>query len=189
MSAKLVGGPVYEPIGYLPNHRWSSDEWHWAVEAMHALTPTLDATGIDLAIESVNRSETFFLTTAKEAAALCEAVGHPRVGVTIDTFHANIGEKSIAGAIRLLGKHLKHVHPSENDRGLLGTGHVDFSGNVRALRDTSYSGYLMIEGFGYSEMEPISPGYLWADMDVSPEDVAIEGAKYLVSVLRHTSGH
>jgi len=189
MGAKLVAGPVYAPIGYLPTHRRTSDEWLWAVEAIQAITPTLDTLGIDLAIEPVNRSETFFLTTAKDAAAMCDAVAHPRVGVTIDTFHANIEEKNIPGAIRSVGKHLKHLHASENDRGLLGSGHVDFRGIVRALNDTSYSGYLMIEGFGYSEMEPISPGYLWADKDVTPEDVAIEGAKYLVSVLRHTSGH
>lgn len=188
MGAKLVGGPIYAPIGYLPNHRRTSDEWQWAVEALQLLTPTLDATGIELSIEPTNRSETFFLTTAKDSAAFCEAVGHPGIGVTIDTFHSNIEEKNIANAIRLLGKHLKHVHASENDRGLLGSGHVDFPNIIRALREMSYSGYLMIEGFGYLASEHVSPGYLWADENVTPEDIAFEGAKYLVGVLRSTSG-
>ena len=187
MGAKLVAGPIYAPIGYLPNHRRTNEEWQWAVEALHSLTPALDATGIQLAIEPVNRSETFFLTKAKDAADLCDAVGHPGIGITIDTFHSNIEEKHTANAIRLVGKHLKHMHASENDRGLLGSGHVDFPGIIRALRETSYSGYLMIEGFGYSASEPNSPGYLWADQDVSPGDMAFEGAKYLVSVLRQAS--
>jgi len=39
------------------------------------------------------------LRTAKEAKSLCEAVGHPRIGVTIDTFHANIEERNIAEAV------------------------------------------------------------------------------------------
>lgn len=73
-----------------------------------------------LSIEPVNRSETFFLRTAKEAESLCEAVGHPRIGVTIDTFHANIEEKNIANGVYLLGPLLKRVHASENDRGVLG---------------------------------------------------------------------
>ena len=187
MGARLLGGPIYAPIGYLPNQRRTAEEWKWAAEALQSLTPALDATGMELAIEPVNRSETSFLTTARDAALLCEAVGDARIGVTIDTFHSNIEEKSIAAAIRSLRGHLKHLHASENDRGLLGSGHVDFPEIVRALRETNYSGYLMIEGFGYSTSEPGSPGYLWADKDVSPEDIAFEGARYLVSVLRQGS--
>jgi len=187
MGAKLVGGPIYAPIGYLPNHRRTDEEWKWAIEALQSLTPALEATGMELAIEPVNRSETFFLRTARDAGALCEAVGHARIGVTIDTFHSNIEEKNIANAIRQVGRHLKHLHASENDRGLLGSGQVDFPEIIRALQEISYSGYLMIEGFGYSATEPNSPGYLWADKNVSPEEMAFEGAKYLVSVLRNGS--
>ena len=187
MGAKLVGGPIYAPIGYLPNHRRTDEEWKWAIEALQSLTPALEATGMELAIEPVNRSETFFLRTARDAAALCDAVGHARIGVTIDTFHSNIEEKNIANAIRQVGRHLKHLHASENDRGLLGSGQVDFPEIIRALQEISYSGYLMIEGFGYSATEPNSPGYLWADKNVSPEEMAFEGAKYLVSVLRNGS--
>jgi D-psicose/D-tagatose/L-ribulose 3-epimerase len=102
-----------------------------------------------LSIEPVNRSETFFLCTAADAKAFCEAVNHPRVGITIDTFHANIEEKNLAGAVRTADSLLKHVHASENDRGLLGSGHVDFLGIVAALRQIQYDGYLMIEGFAF----------------------------------------
>jgi D-psicose/D-tagatose/L-ribulose 3-epimerase len=127
----------------------------------------------------VNRSETFFLMTAAEAKALCDAISHPRIGVTIDTFHANIEEKSIPNAVRSLGHNLKHIHASENDRGLLGSGHVDFPAIVAALREIEYDGYLTIEGFGYSADEPGSLGALWGDLGVSPEDVAFKGATYL----------
>jgi D-psicose/D-tagatose/L-ribulose 3-epimerase len=179
LGAHLLGGPLYAPIGYLPGRRRNADEWNWAVEAFQALGDTLEANDITLSIEPVNRSETFFLMTASDGMALCDAVGHSRVGVTIDTFHANIEEKNIPDAARSLGKCLKHVHASENDRGLLGSGHVDFPGIVTALRDISYDGYLMIEGFGYSPDEPESLGALWGDLSVSPEDIAFRGAAYL----------
>jgi D-psicose/D-tagatose/L-ribulose 3-epimerase len=120
-GARLICGPVYAPIGYLPGRRRTADEWNWAVECIQALGDTLDANDVTLAIEPVNRSETFFLNTAAEAKEFCEAVAHPRVGATIDTFHANIEEKSIAVAISSLGKHMKHLHASENDRGLIGS--------------------------------------------------------------------
>jgi D-psicose/D-tagatose/L-ribulose 3-epimerase len=37
-----------------------------------------------------------------------------------DTFHANIEEKDIAAGYRTVGRHLKHVHTCENDRGIPG---------------------------------------------------------------------
>lgn len=184
MGAKLLGGPLFAPIGYLPEHRPSKEEWRWAVEAFQSLGGVLDARQMTLSIEPVNRAETFFLRTAREAKALCEAVGHPRIGVTIDTFHANIEERNIADACLSLGPRLAHIHASENDRGLLGEGHVDFPGIVTALKNSGYEGYLMIEGFGYSAQEKAAPGALWADVNVSPEDIAIKGAQYLRNLLK-----
>ncbi len=184
VGAHLIGGPLFAPIGYLPGRRRTQDEWDYAVECFQVLSDRLHANDMALSIEPVNRSETFFLTTVAEAKDFCEAVGHPRVGVTIDTFHANIEEKNIAGAVSSLGKLLKHLHASENDRGLLGSGHVDFPGIVAALRQIEYDGFLVIEGFGYSPDEPGSLGALWGDLTVSPEDIAFKGASYLRSLLR-----
>lgn len=183
-GAKLIGGPLYAPIGYLPPHRPTRDEWSWAVEAFQSLGEVLDANQVTLSIEPVNRSETYFLRTAAEAKQLCEDVGHPRIGVTIDTFHANIEERNIASAIRSLGSHLKHVHASENDRGLLGQGHVDFSTIVAALKSIGYNGFLMIEGFGYAPGDESAPGFLWADVNVSPEDLARKGVEYLSPLMK-----
>jgi D-psicose/D-tagatose/L-ribulose 3-epimerase len=179
MGAKLLGGPIYAPIGYLPGRRRTLDDWNYAIDCLSALTPVLDACEVDLSLEPVNRSETFLINTARDAWALCEAVNHPRIGVTIDTFHANIEEKNTAKAIRLLGRRLKHIHASENDRGLLGSGQVDFQAIVSALREVNYEGYLMIEGFGYSAGEPSAPGFLLADVTVPPEDIAFGGSQYL----------
>lgn len=178
-GAKLLGGPLFAPIGYLPEHRPTQDEWQWAVEAFQSLGSVLDAQDMMLAIEPVNRAETFFLRTAKEAQMLCKAVGHPRIGVTIDTFHANIEEKKIEEAVSSLGPLLKHIHASENDRGILGEGHVDFAAIAEATRKISYAGYWMIEGFGYAPQAKNAPGYLWAEQTVSPKDLARKSAQYL----------
>lgn len=183
MGAKVIGGPLFAPIGYLPKHRPTNAEWSWAVEAFQSLEGVLDANDMTLSIEPVNRSETFFLRTAAEAKRLCELIGNPRIGVTVDTFHANIEELSIPEAIRSLGSHLKHIHISENDRGPLGRGHVPFMEIVTALKEGGYTGYLMIEGFGYSPGEKHSHGRLWADKDVSPEDLALTGLQYLTRLL------
>jgi D-psicose/D-tagatose/L-ribulose 3-epimerase len=183
LGAKLLCGPLYAPIGYLPDHRPTKDEWSWAVDAFRSVCDVLDSCDVTISIEPVNRSETFFVRTAREASSLCYAIGHPRFGVTIDTFHANIEERDIPEALTSIGPHLKHIHASENDRGLLGKGHVDFPGIVAALKEIGYNGYLMIEGFGYSPQEIDAPGALWADTSVSPEEIASTGARFLNQVL------
>lgn len=183
-GVKLIAGPVYAPIGYHINQRRTEDEWQRAVECLQSLGDVLDEHAMTLAVEPINRSESMFLNTGADARALCEAVGHARVGVNVDTFHANIEEKSIPDSIRLLGKRLKHIHASENDRGLVGTGHVDFPGMVEALRAIGYDGYLMIEGFGWSADESNTLGALYGDPEVSPEMIAFQGAKYLRRLLQ-----
>lgn len=183
MGAQLLGGPLYAPIGYLPNRRRTAEEWDWAVECFQRLGDLLEKNSMTLALEPVNRAETFFLRTTAEALALCEAVGHPRLGITIDTFHANIEEKTIPGAAAQAGARLKHIHASENDRGVPGSGHIDFSGLIRTLRESGYDGYLMIEGFGYTPEEPGSLGAVWGEAGVPPETIAFDGAAYLRRLL------
>jgi D-psicose/D-tagatose/L-ribulose 3-epimerase len=179
LGAPLLGGPLLVPIGYFTGHRPTEDDWKWAVEALQDLTPLLSEYQIDLSIEPVNRSETFFVRTAADALRLCDAVDHPNVGVTIDTFHANIEEKSITTALELLGSRLKHIHLSENDRGTLGSGHIDFKAVVQSLERVNFDGFIVVEGFGYSMDEPDAPGFLWADRNVSPEDLAKSSAAHL----------
>ena len=64
-------------------------------------------------------------------AAYLDAVDHPNVSGMYDTFHANIEEKDPIAAIAALGRHLFHVHISENDRGTPGRGHIDFERGVQ----------------------------------------------------------
>lgn len=186
MGARLLGGPLYSPIGYLPQHRVSLDEWRWSVETFQGLSDHLERYDVQVAIEPVNRSETFFLRTAAEAKRLCDEINSPRVGVTVDTFHANIEEQDLPSAIRIVGGHLKHIHASENDRGLLGKGHVPFAEIVATLRQMKYNGYLMIEGFGYSAEEREGPGWLWAAREISPHTLAADGVCYLRGLLDGT---
>ena len=69
----------------------------------------------------------------------------------------------------------------------MGRGHVPFAQIVAALRAIGYDGYLMIEGFGYSDVEKNAPGTLWASTDVSPEALAEESFRYLSSILEPTA--
>jgi D-psicose/D-tagatose/L-ribulose 3-epimerase len=176
---KTLAGPMYSPVGYLPGRRRTQDEWKWAVEGFQSVTSTLESTGVSLAIEPLNRFETYFLNTAADAVALAEEIAHPQVGVLIDTFHANIEEKDIAAAYRLAGKHLKHVHTCENDRGICGSGHVNWPPIVEAIRSTGYDGWLTIESFGFALGEISAAASIWRDIEKTPDSIAYDGVQFL----------
>jgi D-psicose/D-tagatose/L-ribulose 3-epimerase len=178
-GSRLIAGPIYSPVGYLPGRRRNSDEWNRAIECYQSLGDALERNDVALAIEPLNRFETYFLNTADDAAALCEAVGNPRVGVLFDTFHANIEEKDVPSACRRLGRHLLHVHTCENDRGTPGTGHVDWPGVFGVLREMKYDGWLTIESFGFALGELSAAASIWRDLAPTPESIAFEGIKFL----------
>jgi D-psicose/D-tagatose/L-ribulose 3-epimerase len=179
VGASVIAGPVYCPVGYLPGRRRTTGEWQRAVDAYQALGPVLDAHGVTLALEPLNRFETYFLNTVADGVRLSDAVGHPRVGLLVDTFHANIEEKDVAAAYRAAGAHVRHVHTSENDRGTPGSGHVPWAGVFDALREIRYDGWLTIESFGFSLGDLSAAASIWRDIESSPDAIAMDGLRFL----------
>ena len=179
LGASLIVGPLYSPVGYLPGRRRTEDEWKWAVECYQEIGDTLKACGVTIALEPLNRFETYFLNTTADAVRLCDEINHPNVGILFDTFHANIEEKDVATALCLSARHLKHVHTCENDRGTPGTGHVDWKNVFRVLKEIKYDGWLTIESFGFSLGELSAAASIWRDIAPTPESIAFEGVKFL----------
>jgi D-psicose/D-tagatose/L-ribulose 3-epimerase len=178
-GAKIVAGPLYSPVGHLPGRRRTGDEWKWAVEGFQAVGETLAAHDVTFAIEPLNRFETFFLNTAADAAQLAKEIDHPNIGILFDTFHANIEEKNIAAGYRTVGPYLKHVHTCENDRGIPGSGHVEWKEVFQALRSLDYDGWLTIEGFAFALPELSAAASIWRDIERTPESIAFDGVRFL----------
>jgi D-psicose/D-tagatose/L-ribulose 3-epimerase len=179
IGAEVLAGPMYTPVGFLTGTRRTPEEWKWAVDSWQQLSPVVEAAGIEIGIEPLNRFETYFLNVAVDAARLCDEVGCPRIGILVDTFHANIEEKSIGAALRAAGPHLKHLHVCENDRGVPGSGHVawgEFFATVAAL---GYERWMTIESFGFSLGELSTAAAVWRDLASTPEAIAFEGVRFL----------
>ena len=178
-GVRIIAGPLFSPVGYLPGRRRTNDEWNWAVEGFQSLGDTLAAHQVTFAIEPLNRFETYFLNTAADAAKLAEQIGHPNIGILFDTFHANIEEKQIAAGYLTVGPYLKHVHTCENDRGIPGSGHVEWDQVFQALHSMNYDGWLTIEGFGFALKEVSAAAAIWRDIERTPESIAFEGVQFL----------
>ena len=180
-GGSVLCGPFHSPVGTLPGRRRTADEWKWEVESLAELGEYAAGVGVTLAVEPLNRFESYFLNTAADAARLCDEVNHPNVGVLYDTFHAHIEEKNQGDAIRAVGRHLKHVHSCECDRGTPGSGQVNWNSVFAALRELHYDGALVIESFGYAIKELAAAACIWRDLAASPDVIAWDGVKFLKS--------
>jgi D-psicose/D-tagatose/L-ribulose 3-epimerase len=184
MGGKLLCGPLYSPVGHFAGRRRTPDEWRWAVECFADLGPTLVDYDVTMAIEPLNRYETYFLNTAADTVALCREIDHPKVGILFDTYHANIEEKDIGAALEETGPYLRHVHTCENDRGIPGTGHVEWNTVFASLRKLGYDGWLTIEGFGFSLGALSSAASIWRDLAPTSGAIAFEGIKFIQDQVR-----
>jgi len=179
VGATLLSGPFYTPVGYFTGQRRASDEWSRVVESWQRLGASARAAGVEIGLEPLNRFETYFLNTVGDAVALCEAIDDPAVGILLDTFHANIEEKSIGVAVRQAAPWLKHLHACENDRGIPGSGHVDWDAFFDAVADVGYDRWLTIESFGFSLGAMSAAAAIWRDLASTPEAIAFEGVAFL----------
>lgn len=155
-----------------------------SAEAFAAIDGDLSSHGVTLGIEAINRFETDLVNTAADAVAMARASGSSRVGVLLDTFHLNIEEKDIKSAIVETGDRLAHFHVSDNDRGVLGSGHVPW-GEVKAgLETIQYDGWIV------SEMFVIPGNPASADLNIwrHIEPDATDAARRALSFMQETFG-
>ena len=179
IGAPTVVGPFCAPVGYLPGRRRTASEWGQVIDGLREVAPHFEAAGVNMAVEPLNRFETYFLNTAADALELVNAVDSDNVGILFDSFHANIEEQKIGPAVASLGKKLFHVHTCENDRGAPGSGHVDWDGLFAGMAEANYDGWCVIESFGFNIKEIAAAACIWRDLAPSPADIAWEGAKFL----------
>jgi len=178
-KSPILCGPLYSAVGKLVGRSRTDQEWDWAVEGFKELGKFAADQGVSLALEPLNRFETYFINTAEDMRRLVDEVDHPNVGIHLDTFHMNIEEKSLYKAIKTAGDRLLHVHCCENDRGTPGTGNVDWDGVFNGLNEIGYDGWLVIESFVPGVKEIAKAAAIWRPLASSDDAIATEGLKFL----------
>lgn len=116
-----------------------------AVEMVQACAEYARPLGVSLAVEPINRYETNLINTVADALAFIEEVGMENLVVLADTFHMNIEEVSLAGALQQAGEKLGYVHLADSNRLAAGQGHIDFAELASTLRSMGYDGYVSAE--------------------------------------------
>jgi D-psicose/D-tagatose/L-ribulose 3-epimerase len=120
------------------------DEWDWAVESLKECQAHAEERNVRLALEPLNRFETYFINRHDQALALAEDVGG-NCGVCLDIFHMNIEEADWAEAIRTVGDKLYAVHVADNNRMPCGQGAIDWGAFIGTLEEVGYDDFLTVE--------------------------------------------
>lgn len=146
-GAKMFSGVIYSQ--YLKNATAmpTEQEWQFSADSLREVAKYAADFGMSIAMEPVTRYESYLLNTAEQAVRLVDMVGEPNVFVHLDSYHMNVEEKSFHDAVVTAGKKLSNFHMCENDRGISGTGHVDWDGIFQAFKEIGFDGYLGFEGF------------------------------------------
>jgi D-psicose/D-tagatose/L-ribulose 3-epimerase len=175
LGAKIVGGPLHSTLGHFSGEAPTAEERQRGVAFHRAAGDIGKKLDVTVVLEALNRFECYFVNTMGDLASYLDAVDHPNVSGMYDTFHANIEEKDPVGAIAALGRHLSHVHISENDRGTPGKGHIDFAAVFKALKRVDYDGWMTIEAFGRALPPLAAATRVWRDFFPSPSEVYRDG--------------
>lgn len=179
LGAQLICGPLAAPVGERRGRGYTTTEWASCVQALQEAGAIAADHGITLALEPLNRFETFIVNTVADGVRLMDEVDQPAVGLLLDTFHMHIEEKQSAAAIRHAARHLKHFHASENDRGVVGSGQVAWPSIFGALQDIQYDRWIVVESFGHAIPELAGAACVWRPLAPSPEALASKSLAYL----------
>jgi len=122
-------------------------QWQTSAKALREVARYAQDLGVTIALEPVNRYETNLINTCHQALEMIKLIDEDNVKIHLDSYHMNIEEKSFYESTLLAGNRLVHYHLCENDRGIPGTGLVDWDGIFKALNELNYQGNAALESF------------------------------------------
>jgi D-psicose/D-tagatose/L-ribulose 3-epimerase len=176
-GSNILCGPLHSTLGLFSGSGPTAQERKRARSVHRLVGDYAGKKDVRLAIEALNRFESYFVNTMEALTQYLDEVDHPNITGMYDTFHANIEETDPIEAIGKAKRYISHVHISENDRGTPGRGHLDWPSIYRALKKNKYDGWLTIEAFGRALPELAAATRVWRDLSPSPETVYLEGIK------------
>ena len=179
VGAKFLGGVTFGALGYRSGLPPQKREYENIVKALRPVAQHARKLGITLGIEPCNRYETHLLNTSVQAMMLKEMISEPNVTIHFDTYHMNIEEKGIGSALRATAGHCSYVHMSESDRGVPGTGTIDWNDVFRGLSEANFKGMLVVESFVTLPPEIARALSVWRPVARDRQEVLERGVPFL----------
>jgi D-psicose/D-tagatose/L-ribulose 3-epimerase len=184
LGAPQFSGVIYGMHGKRPRDRPGQQEWEWSAECLARLAEYAAEAGITLGLEPVNRYESPLINTCEQALRLVAMIGAANIKIHLDTYHMNIEEKNWGDPVALAGERLCHFHLCENDRGIPGSGMVDWEELFGALGKLHYEGYAGLESFVDVSGDMVAGTCVWRDLAPSGDVLVNEGTAFLRRLAR-----
>ena len=179
LQSKIIAGPFFQSLGYFSGDRPTQAEWDWSLETAKQFCDYAKGAGIDVSFEPLNRFEIYLCNTLDKGVKYIKELGCDNAGLLMDTMHANIEELDIVKSVESALGYINHVHISENDRGIPGTGHAVPPALFRVLKDGGYDRWLTIEAFNMGTPSLAGPLHLWRTFAPSDDALAKQGYRYI----------
>mgnify|MGYP005638375605 CR=1 FL=1 len=177
IGAKSFSGVIYSQHVKPAVMRPTEQSWKYSADCLREVARLAAELGLLIGLEPVNRYETYLVNTCEQAVNLKEMIGEDNVKIHLDTYHMNIEEKSFYKATKLAGKDLIHYHLCENDRGIPGTGLVDWDEIFKALSEINYKGFAALESF--VDCTENMNTWVWRQLAPDGETLLKEGASFI----------
>lgn len=147
--AAEVGAPSIivtpNPVGKTRPLAPVESELAWAVDSVREAGEYAGSLGVTLAIEPINRYETYLLCSGEKTLKFVRDVNQPAVKMMLDTFHMNIEDADVKETVLACADALVHLHIADSNRQSVGRGHFDFAGLIEALSSVHYGASLAME--------------------------------------------
>jgi len=177
IGATSFTGVIYSQHVKNANKRPTEQTWKFSAECLKEVAKYAKPLGVSIGLEPVNRYETYLINTCEQALKLKDMIDEDNVKIHLDTYHMNIEEKSYYDATKMAGNDLIHYHLCENDRGIPGTGLVDWDDIFKALSEIEYKGYAALESF-VDTTDNIST-WVWRQLAPSGDLLLKQGSEFI----------
>jgi D-psicose/D-tagatose/L-ribulose 3-epimerase len=180
LGSTFMGGVLYSALRKYESAATPAGRAN-SIAVLAKLAGRARAMGITLGLEPVNRYESNLVNTGDQALDLIAATGADDITLHLDSYHMNIEEGDVAGAIRRYRGRIGYIHVNESHRGYLGTGSIDFPAFFRALAEVGYAGAVTFEAFsaGVGDPELAQSLAVWRQLWSDTDDLAARARTFI----------
>ena len=180
MQANLLTGVVHAAWGISDSMGKDKEaKFTNSAQSIKKISSLLIEKDIKLGIEPLNRYESDFINTVDEGIRLCNLINHPNVGLLLDAYHMNIEEKDMCKSIEKARDKLFHFQVAENDRGVPGTGSLNWSEIFNTLKKINYKGHVSLEMFIQANVDTSKDLFTWRNIEEDAYDAILRSFNFL----------
>lgn len=182
IGTDMIMGPFYQPLGVFSGNGATEKEKDFCVQSHKEVAEYAGKCGVNLAMEVLNRFECYMFNTIEQGVMHIKKVNHPNLKLAYDTFHANIEEAKPIDTIKNNFQFISHVHISENNRGIVGSGHNPIAETLSAFKSCGYDSWFTVEMFGSPIKELAAATCCWRKFFDDPLLAAKKSIDYLKNI-------